>query len=394
MEPVRTDDAARSDLPASHLPASHLPASHLVVHHEQAGFVRRNWVKLALSALITACLLYAIAKEDMSLVPSMDKFHHVRWWTVPGYLAMLFVLTYFRAVRWRYLLRSFADVPKGRLLRLSLIGFAAILILPFRIGEFVRPMMLKKDIKISMSAATGTIVAERIVDGLVVSVVLALALVFLPTIDPLPETVVGLSSVKMSLVRGSGFTMLAVFGIAFTTIAVFYFARDFARRATLAVFGVFSKKLAEKLAGMASGLADGLHFLQRGRDALPFLLETGCYWVLNGLGMWFLAWGCGVVHADGTPIRIAEGFAMMGMLGATVLIPGPPGLLGLFHVGIYCGMSLFFPADVVEGPGAVYTFLLYGIQGLFTTLTGAVCLLDPRARAELASANHAGVEVS
>lgn len=370
------------------------PPAHVAFQHEQASFLRRNWIKLVASAVITGCLLYAIAKEDMSLVPSLDKFHSVQWWAPLGYFLILCTLTYFRAVRWRFLLRSFADVPKSRLLRLSLVGFAAILILPFRIGEFVRPMMLKKEIKISMSAATGTIVAERIVDGLVVSVVLAVALLVLPTIDPMPETVVGLSSVKMSIVRGSGFTMLAIFGIAFTVIAVFYFARNFARRATLAVFGIFSKKLAEKLAGMAAGLADGLHFLQRGKDALPFLLETACYWILNGIGMWFLAWGCGVVHADGSPIRIAEGFAMMGMLGATVLIPGPPGLLGLFHVGIYCGMSLFFPADVIEGPGAVYTFLLYGIQGVFTTLTGAFCLLDPRARAELAAANHESVSVT
>lgn len=369
------------------------PPAHLTVRPAKGSFVRRNLIKLVLSALITACLLYAIAKEDMSLVPPLATFRHVRWWTIPVYLLMLTTMTYFRAVRWRYLLRSFADVPKGRLLRLSLIGFAAILILPFRIGEFVRPMMLKKDIKISMSAATGTIVAERIVDGLIVSIVLALGLLYLPTIDPLPETVVGLS-VKMSLVRGSGFTMLGIFGVAFTTIAVFYFARDFARRATLAVFGLFSKKLAEKLAAMASGLADGLHFLQRGRDALPFLGETAIYWILNGAGMWFLAWGCGVVHADGSSIHVAEGFAMMGMLGATVLIPGPPGLLGLFHVGIYCGMSLFFPADVIEGPGAVYTFLLYAIQASFQTLAGAACLVDPRARAELAAANHESVEVT
>ncbi len=355
--------------------------------------MRRNVVKLALSALITACLLYAIAKEDMSLVPPMATFRHVRWWVIPIYLVMLFTMTYFRAVRWRFLLRTFAEVPKSRLIRLSLIGFAAILILPFRIGEFVRPMMLKKDIKISMSAATGTVVAERIVDGLVVSVVLALGLLYLPTIEPMPETVVGLSAVKMSVVRGSGFTMLVVFGIAFTTIAVFYFARDFARRATLTVFGLFSKKLAEKLAAMASGLADGLHFLQNGRDAFPFLAETAVYWILNGVGMWFLAWGCGVVHADGSPIHVAEGFAMMGMLGATVLIPGPPGLLGLFHVGIYCGMSLFFPADVIEGPGAVYTFLLYAIQASFQTFAGAACLIDPRARAELAAANHESVQV-
>lgn len=353
-----------------------------------ASFWRRHALKLVLSAVITASLLYAIAKEDMSLVPSREKFASVRWWTVFVYVGSLAAMTYFRAVRWRFLLRPFGSVSRGQVLKLSLIGFAAILILPFRIGEFVRPMMLRKEVKISLSAATGTIVAERIIDGIVVSIVLALALLFVPTIDPLPETVVGLSAVKMSVVRGSGLTMLAVFGVAFTTIAVYYFARDFARRATLAVFGIFSKKLAEKLAGMAAGLADGLHFLSRGRDAAPFLLETALYWILNGVGMWFLAWGCGVVHADGSIAHVSEGFAMMGMLGATILIPGPPGLLGLFHVGIYCGMSLYYPADVIEGPGAVYTFLLYVLQAGWQLLGGAVCLLDPRARRELAEGSE------
>lgn len=338
------------------------------------GFLRRNAVKLLLSAVLTASLLYAIQKEDMSLIPPAAAFANVRWWTVGAYALMLVVMTYFRSVRWRYLLRTFEDVPRLKVLRLALVGFAAILILPFRIGEFVRPMVLSKETKVPLSAATGTIVAERIIDGIVVSVVLALALLLVPTIDPLPETVVGLSAVKMSVVRGSGMTMLAIFTIAFTTIAVYYFARDFARRATLAVFGLFSTKLAEKLAGIAAGLADGLHFLGRRRDGGPFLFETAVYWIVNGIGMWFLAWGCGVTHVDGSIPSIAEGFAMMGVLGATVVIPGPPGLLGLFHVGIYCGMSMYYPAHVIEGAGAAYTFLLYVMQVGIQLIGGLVGL--------------------
>ena len=38
---------------------------------------------------------------------------------------------------------SFADVPTHKLLSVSWIGFAAILVMPFRIGEFVRPYMIR-----------------------------------------------------------------------------------------------------------------------------------------------------------------------------------------------------------------------------------------------------------
>jgi uncharacterized membrane protein YbhN (UPF0104 family) len=172
--------------------------------------------------------------------------------------------------------------------------------------------------------------------------------------------------------------MLGVFTTAFITIAVFYFARAWAHKATMAVFGLVSERLAEKLAGTAEKLANGLHFLGRGRDAGGFLFETTIYWSINAAGMWLLAWGCGVVHADGTPITFGESCALMGMLGCTILIPGPPGLLGVFQAGIYAGMTMYFPTSVVTGAGAAYVFLLYAIQLVWTIGAGGFFLTIDR----------------
>jgi uncharacterized protein (TIRG00374 family) len=341
------------------------------------GFVRRHAAKLVASAAITAGIVYTLQKGGLTLVPEGGDFAHVRWWTLPLYLAALVAMSYFRAVRWRYLLRSFAEVPRKRVLAVSWIGFAAILLMPFRIGEIVRPYMLREKGKVSMSSATGTVMAERVVDGLFLSVVLALALVFVPTIHPLPENVVGLP-ISVQHVRTSGFVMLGVFTTAFATIAVFYFFRAWAHKMTLAVFGIVSKRLAEKLAGVAEKLAAGLHFLGRGRDAGGFLWETTLYWGLNAIGMWLLAWGCGVVHADGSAITFGEACALMGMLGCTILIPGPPGLLGVFQAGIYAGMTMYFPTHVVTGAGSAYVFLLYVIQLAWTVVGAAIFLVGDR----------------
>ncbi len=100
-------------------------------------------------------------------------------------------VSYFRAVRWRFLLRAVDDVPRRRLVTVSWIGFAAIMFVPFRLGEIVRPYMLRDGGNVTMATATGSVVAERVIDGLVLSVILALALLFMSTLDPLPETVVG-----------------------------------------------------------------------------------------------------------------------------------------------------------------------------------------------------------
>jgi uncharacterized membrane protein YbhN (UPF0104 family) len=171
-------------------------------------------------------------------------------------------------------------------------------------------------------------------------------------------------------VRASGFVMLGVFSVALVVIAVFYFARGWAHRATHLVIGRFSKKLADKLAGIAEKLADGLHVFARPRDFLRFLVETTAYWGLNAAGMWLLAVGCGVVHADGSAITFAESCGLMGMLGCAILIPGPPGLLGVFQAGIYAGMTMYYPTAIVIGPGAAYVFLMYIIQVILQMITG------------------------
>lgn len=335
-------------------------------------------MKLVASAIITVSLVYGLEKGGLRFIPDGGNFDHVRWWTIPVYLAVLITMSWFKAVRWRYLLRSFAEVPTRRLLSVSWIGFAAILVMPFRIGELVRPYMIRTAGRtddrgrtvgaVSMSAATGTIVAERVVDGLYLSIVLAVALLVVPHTEPLPKSVAGMPAVSLQQVRDAAFAVLGIFVVAFAVLAAYYVARDFARRATLAVFGVVSRTLAERLAGIAEKGADGLRFLGRARDALPYLGETTVYWGLNATGLWLLAWGCGVTHADGSAPTYGEACALMGMLGITLLIPGPPGMLGVFQLGLSAGMSMYFTAESTLGEGAAYIFLLYLVSTLWTLL--------------------------
>jgi uncharacterized membrane protein YbhN (UPF0104 family) len=347
--------------------------------------LRRHRGKLLASFLITFGIVLLVHKGGLKFLPEGGDFDQFlkRWWTLPLYYLTLLAMTWFRSVRWRYLLRSIAIVPKKRLFSVSCVGFLAILLMPFRIGEIVRPYMIRTPPEardrsagtITLTAATSSVVAERIIDGLYLSIVLALALLLVPPISPLPDHVVGIP-VTVRHVRMSGYLMLGLFTAAFTTIAIFYFARSWAHKATLIVVGKVSTPLAEKLATMAEKFADGLHVFGRGRDAFGFFVETTAYWMINACGMWLLAWGAGVVHADGSPATFGEACGLMGMLGCAILIPGPPGMLGVFQTGIYAGMTMFYPTHVVTGPGAAYVFLMYAAQVTFQILAGVVGFLS------------------
>jgi glycosyltransferase 2 family protein len=341
------------------------------------GLLRRHAGALAASLVITCGIVYTVHKGGLKFLPEGRDFKSVRGWTIPLYLVPFVGMTWFRSVRWRFLLRSIAEVPKRRLFAVSSIGFAAILLLPFRIGEIVRPYMIRTrpserragSRAITLTAATSSVIAERVIDGLYLSIVLALALVFVPTVHPLPDKVVGIP-VSVEHVRMSGYAMLGLFCVLCAAIAVFYGARSWAHRTTLTVVGKVSRKLAEKLAGTLEKFADGLHIFGRGKDALCFFLETTVYWGFNALGMWLLAWGCGVVHADGSPATFGEACGLMGMLGCAILIPGPPGMLGVFQAGIYAGMTMYYPTSVVVGPGSACVFLMYVLQVTFQLFLG------------------------
>lgn len=331
--------------------------------------IRRHRVKLIASIAITVGVLWTAQHGGLKLVPDGGDFSGVKWWTLAAYVPTVLGLMWFRSVRWRHLLRSIVEVPKTRLFAVSSVGLSAVLLLPFRLGELVRPYMLRTppeqrshgERALTMTAATTSIIAERIFDGLFLSIVLAVVLIATPTIQPLPDHVVGLP-ISVAQVRAAGFAMLGLFGVAFITIGVFYFARGWAHRATHVVFGRFSPRLADKLAGFAENLADGLHVFSRGRDALGFFVETSLYWGLNALGMWILAIGCGITHGDGSYITFPETCACLGLLGCAVMVPGPPGMLGLFQVGLYAAMTMYFPTSIVTGPGAAFVFLLYIMQ--------------------------------
>lgn len=339
------------------------------------GFIRRHAVKLVASAVITAALLYTLKKAGLQLWPPASAFSQVKWWTVPAYLVTFIAVSYFRATRWRFLLRSFADVPLRKVITASWVGFAAILVFPFRMGEVVRPYMVREKGKVSLTRATGSVVGERVVDGLFLTVVLAIALLVVPTRNPMDQRIPGLPTVTVGYVRHASFVMLGFFAAVFACIALYYFARGFAEKLTHATLGLVSKKLANKVAETAIKLGEGLHFLGRRRDALPFLAETTAYWGLNALGMWLLAYGCGVTHADGSQLTFLEACALMGTLGVTILIPGPPFLLGTFQAGIIAGLGMYCSAETLAGPGIAYASLMFALQFAWTALAGGLSLV-------------------
>lgn len=327
------------------------------------GRARSFAPKLAASLLIALGFFWVLRWGGLPMFPAPSAFELLRWWAIPAYMVLYAVATFLRTYRWVYLLRPIQPSISGRrVLGIGLVGFTAIMFAPLRMGEIVRPWLLAQDGQVSLVQGASTVAAERIVDGLTLTLLLMVSLWLSDPLSPLPERV-GKLPLPVAAVPAAASGALLLFSGAFVAMALFYFWRDAARRAVLAVVGLVSKPLAQWITTQVESLADGLRFLPSGRHGGAFLRDTLVYWVVTTLSMWLLLRGCGA------PAGLTETSVTMGIMGIGTLIPGGPGFFGTYQLAAYCGLAMFFPESVILGAGALFTFVSYSIHLALTTLS-------------------------
>jgi len=269
-------------------------------------------------------------------------------------------------------LAPIADVPLRRIIAVSWIGFGAILLMPLRAGEFVRPYMIRQKGKVSMAAATGTVGAERIIDGLYLTLVLGICMQFSNPLDPLPDHI-GKLQIPVAAVPFYAYLSLCGFGCAFALMGLFYWRPRLGHSLVEKTLGIISRRFAVKAADFVGRTADGLKFLPNLRHFGPFMLETTLYWFANGFATWILARGCGIES-----ITLIQAFVVMGVLGVGILVPAGPGAFGAFQASVYAALAMFFPDEVVLGPGVAFVFLSYVIQFAWHIVTAGFFLIFDR----------------
>jgi hypothetical protein len=273
------------------------------------------------------------------------------------YLAILLVVHLVRTVRWGILLEPVARVPFGRLNAVAAVGFMALVLLPFRLGEFARPYLVADRPRLRVSAALSSVVVERVVDGLFTGLLLVLVLLALPEGTP-----------GVGVLRVGG----VVVSLAFASLVAFLVAahrnRTLAVRLTERLLGPLSPRLALRVAGMMDAFLHGLRLVPGRRKLVAFFLLTAGYWGLNGYGMGVLARGFGF---DLSPLAT---YAILGVLVVGVMIPAGPGMVGTFQGAVVVGLGLFFDREAVATRGVAYANVLWAAQIAQQTVLGLLFL--------------------
>ena len=324
---------------------------------------------LAVSAV---ALWLTLRGKDLGAIWDAARSADYRW--LAPYLVLLVAVHLTRTIRWGILLEPVADVPFGRLNAVSAVGFMALMILPFRLGEFARPYLVAEPGKLRASTALSSIVTERVADGIFSGLLLVVVMFAVPDGAP------GVRILRMGGVLVS---------LAFTTVLVFlvvaYRNRALAVRIASAVLRPISPRLAERGAGMLDAFIHGLRLLPDRRKAAAFVVLTFLYWGMNALGMAVLAIGFGF------RLGFVEALALLGVLVVGVMIPAGPGMIGTFQGAVVVGLSLFAPGDAVATRGTAYANVLWATQLVQVTTLGIFYMFSRHIR--LGRLVAAGAEV-
>jgi uncharacterized protein (TIRG00374 family) len=326
--------------------------------------LRTLLVRLALSLLVALGFVWLLRRGGLPIFPDASALSHIASWAFPVYALTSFSATFFRTYRWIHLLRPInEDLSRWRVFGIGLVGSAATFLAPLRSGEIVRPYLLSRDRGFTFFSVTGSVVAERVIDGLIVTSMTIVAMLLSTPVSPLP-TKLGQLDLPVGAVHVAVYGMCLAFGALLVAVIGFYLARKLVTRLVDAVVGRFSERGAQALTRMLTRLAEGLSFLASREHRTPFFRDTLLYWALNVLGQYAL------LRGTGNPVTLSEACVILGVMALGIIVPAGPGVFGAYQIASYTGLALYRPGDEVLHAGSAFVFSSY--VAIF--VSNAVCL--------------------
>src|SRR5262245_52625764 len=203
--------------------------------------------------------------------------------------AMAFVpLSYVtRAIRWHYLLLPVGPTRFRTAFRTTIIGFAALTLLPARVGDLLRPYMLARQEGLDAPATFATVVAERVLD--LMAVLTLLAIFVWGFADPASMPVASLASVKVTATFLGAFT-LVLMGLMWVLATHPERFGSF----VLAVGSVFPRRIAEALARTAHVFGTGFAAARKPREFVLAILWSFPVWLAIAAESWLATRAFGI----------------------------------------------------------------------------------------------------
>lgn len=306
---------------------------------------RRVWIGLVVSVVFLALLLRSVDRHE--LAAALEEIDPL--WLVAAFAVELAAL-WFRALRWRFILDSHVRISTQDAFSVVIIGYAANNLLPVRAGELVRAQLLHDSHGASRLGTLGTIVVERIFDGLVLALFLAATIAIAGGSDFLRVVAALMTAAFLAGTAVLALLALQPRGSDIWTVRMLRLAPAAVRPRARVWLGSFLAGLAGLRGARAWGLVIGATVLSWG-------LEAVCYWLV-GIGF-------------GLDLDFPLYLAVTGAANLAIAAPSTAGGVGPFEFFAQKALTAF---GVSAAAATVYALVLHALLLIPVVLLGIVLL--------------------
>lgn len=295
-------------------------------------------IKKTIAAGVISALLVYLSLRGVEFSAVIGGLAGLRNGYVAAALAAMLLMQILRAWRWGIILSPLARLGWRDLFSISNVGFLAIVAVPARLGELVRPYLAAKRSDLGMSAALGTIVAERLFDT---ATIVAISLVVVAA-APLPSGLISWGYVALFF-AAVGIVIMALAAIRKWDCPI-PFLPSLGRRLPAG----FSGKIKEALVRFRGGF----QALSSWRLILAVASGSLLIWLVDVAAIYLL------FLAFGFPLSLTAAFVVMVILLVGIALPAAPGFVGNWHYSCVLGLTILgIPKPEALTFALVYHFL-------------------------------------
>jgi len=306
------------------------------------------WKHLIIGLLIAVIALYLTYRKT-DTAELMDTLQTLNWIPLLLVLPPLAFSYLFRILRWRVLLSPIAKVSSRKATGPLLTGFMVNSILPGRVGEILRSILLSRKTDIPGFASFATVVLARIFDGLTLGLM----------------TLVVLVRYWNELSHGIRLGLVSAIIMYVAVLLVLIALRKWDRKAAYVLTKPFRwirlKTAACKLEEIFISFSKGLTVLKDMKETVTVVLLSLCVWVCLSLSV------LPVFEVMGQGINWYYPLLVLILAGLGMLIPTPAGT-GTVHGALVIGL----PVLGLSMDTGVFALLFHTTQFMPIIIVGLV----------------------
>ncbi len=325
-------------------------------------------------------------------------FRDAKYFYIFPTIILIFISFYLRAVRWEVLISPVKKVSILNLFSVNMIGFMANNVLPARLGEVIRPVMIARKEKIKVSTSFAIIVMERIFDILGLIVIASLLFYFLPSQPSQSRDVGAVNHIETSIVdskkveHGSQTevhslstnqknktnsqavihqlkkwsAIMAFLGIcAITSLFLLSLYPQKAGAVFEKLLFIFPHHLRDKLVNLLHSFISGLQVFDHKTKLIWIGVLSIMVWLFNAASIYVLCYSFDI------DLSFAGACFVTVCIALAVALPQAPGFIGVFHIATQKSLDVF---GAGLSSAQSFAILLWAVNIIPITVAGLLFL--------------------